>query len=114
MQNNKLDIKTTNGQVIKENCGCCLNISFKNILWSIHINTFYSLNKYIKDLLEFKYIDGNLSKKKILLGMEGISMMVWINLVELEELSQLLEMTFIELKRNELENNYEKESYKSK
>lgn len=103
MNNKNLAIKTLNGSVIMEDCGCCLHISFLNIIWSVNINTFYLLNKYVKDLLINKDPKNYINDKKILLGMEGIRMMVSVTLDELNELIELLDLTLIEFKRKEFE-----------
>lgn len=103
MSNKKSEVKTINGSVLIEECGCCINISFLNIVWSINKNTFYLLNKYIKELNINKDPNNYVSNNKILLGMEGSRMMVSVTSQELEELIELLDLTMVEIKRKEFE-----------
>lgn len=100
--------ETMNGRILKDSCKCCVKISFKYILWTMHIKTFYIFKDYIKDLLDEKHNETNVFEHKVLLGMQDTSLMVWVTFSDLQEIHKLTELAVIELKREEFMNSFSK------
>lgn len=92
-------VSTGNGKAVMSSCGCCVKISFKNLVCRFKTDFLKNFISYINSLNSGMYDHLNEEEGKTLISLKDHNFMIAFDDEELDEFANFLNKTQIELKR---------------